>query len=357
MKDNPKEDNKKANCITGVGLFDAAGNLKAVLQSHKKTDEKFLQGLIDYDLSKIVCCCKGSYSFNMEETELSFFHLLGRYDTGVSPASKFGNPNDDADKFVNKLHAIMSKIKDLEKQVDLKPEEKKLLELYNSLKENSLINKINTTKLEHQFLGQTTENLLTFKVNGKNPIDFTRNSLKEAEESNIEAEKNCIPRFKKLIEFLEQFETKPRSDSTASTASTASMKTVSSTESQQVDEELVKLRKEYEDAEKELKTAINAGDCRKLKNYIDTINNDIDEYKKRCNKNKNNWYWNSNSSNSSNSCETEDKLINTLTPILEKRTSEYNKLDCQSKGGKRKTAKKQHKTRKSKKSKRATKKH
>jgi hypothetical protein len=125
------------------------------------------------------------------------------------------------------------------------------------------------------------------------------------------------------------------------------MKTVSSTDSLEVDEELDKLRKEYEDAEKNLKTAINASDCRKIKKYIDTIKNKIDIYKKRCNKS---YFY---------SCEKEDKLINTLTPILEKRTSEYNKLDCQPKldGGKRKTAKKQRKTRKSKKSKRSTRKH
>jgi hypothetical protein len=142
----------------------------------------------------------------------------------------------------------------------------------------------------------------------------------------------------------EKVETKSRA---SSNASTASINTVSSTESLEVDEELKDLRKEYEDAEKKLKTAINASDCRKIKNYIDTIKNKIDIYKKRCNKS---YFY---------SCEKEDKLINTLKPILEKRTSEYNKLDCQPKldGGKRKTLKKQRKTRKSKKSKRSTRKH
>jgi hypothetical protein len=348
MKDNPKEDNPKANCITGVGLWDAAGNLKAVLQSHKKTDEKFLQGLKDYDdgFSKIVCCCKGSYSLNMEETELSFFHLLGRYDTGVSPASKFGNPNDDADKFVNKLHEIMTKIKDFtdKKEVDLKPEEKKLLELYNSL-----INNINSTTLEHQFLGQTTENLLTFKVNGMNPIQFTINSLKKAKESNIEAEKKCIPRFKKLIEFLEQFETKPRSDSTASDATTADLSDTSSKSSDSDTDlsnlSLDKLRKEFQALEVKTGSIFNRKSCDetfvKIKSYEERIN----DLNKKCNK----LFFGCSANEKTDIILLKEKIDNHKKTLIE--------LGCKNNGGKRQTSKKQRKTRKTKKSKRATKKH
>jgi hypothetical protein len=282
-------DNPNANCITGVGLWDAAGNLKAVLQSHTKTDEKFLEGLNSYDLNKIVCCCKGSYSLNREITELSFFHLLGRYDTGVSPAAKFGSPNEDADGFVNKLHKIMLKNKELtsKKEGDLKPEDKKLLKLYNLL-----IEKISSTTLEHQLLGQSTENLLTFKVNDMNPLEFTKKSLEDAEKSNIEAEQKCIPRFRKLKEFLQHFETKDRRDSNASDATTADLsdtETNTSAKSSNSVTNLAKLslddlRKEYEIAEQKLKNAFNAKDCRELKKLIEYYKVSISSFKKRCTK-------------------------------------------------------------------------
>jgi len=312
----------KPNCMKGSTPLD--GDLKTFFNLiNLKSIKEIISGIINYQFDKIICPTLATLVIG-EDTEQTLFHLLSKKWTATLIIKAVPNVNELINKFVENLHVII-------------------------VTENNsdVIDKIkNTTVLEEPFLDFKGR-----KINrwGNWIVDEKSLSAKDTASENAkdETNENIKDRLLKMVDIIDHIEkqkveTKPRSDSTASTAS---MKTVSSTESLQVDEELENLRKEYEYAEKNLKTSINAGDCRKLKKYIDTINNDIDKYKKR--------------KSFFNSCGTEDKLINILMPKLEKRTSEYNKFDCQPKlnGGKRQTSKKQRKTRKTKKSKRATKKH
>ena len=78
----------------------------------------------------------------------------------------------------------------------------------------------------------------------------------------------------------QKVETKSRS---SSTASTASIKTVSSTESENVDTELVKLRKESQTLEDNLKRIFNRKPCDKLEVNVKSYEKRINELDKNCN--------------------------------------------------------------------------
>lgn len=175
----------KPNCITGLGVFgDPAAKLNELLNSFSKKMRDFLKGINDYDFTRIVCH-GGDYKLNLETTELSLFHLLSRYDKG-SVATKFGSPNEVANEFVSKLYEAFSNNQ------------------YRDQVRN-FINKIKTSNIVHQDPPISTkrqETMLNFKVQGKTPLQFARDALAEANSSQHEKMRECIPRFNNMIKII-----------------------------------------------------------------------------------------------------------------------------------------------------------
>lgn len=178
-------------CLEGTGNErdpkDTAGALSKLLKSHTLDDENFLNGLMIYDFAYITCYAKGwmegaKYLPNLEKSELSFFHLIARYDTG-SVAARLGNPNKVSNAFVNKLHEVF---------------------VNHTLSErvNEFIEKINNTLVAHQYEGQP-QLLLDFQVNGKTAEVWANEALASALRPKAkQEEKDCIPRFQQLIEII-----------------------------------------------------------------------------------------------------------------------------------------------------------
>lgn len=173
----------KPNCIEGVGAknkpSDTAGALNELLDSVNKPDEQFLADLMNYDFTRIVCH-GGWYFANLEKTELSFFHLLARYDTG-SIAAKFGDPNSATNSFVNKMHGVFVNPNLRNKVIQF-------------------IETINGIDVVHQDNPGSVEKLIDFKVNGKTAEVWATEALASASRPDAtEKEKGCKDRFEKLL--------------------------------------------------------------------------------------------------------------------------------------------------------------
>jgi BMFP domain-containing protein YqiC len=309
-------------CIKGATPKD--GDLKIFFDLlRSKDEESVIEGLNGYEFDKVICPSIATLVIG-EDTEQTLFHLLSKKWTASLIIKAVPDVNEIINKFVDFLYEIIV--------ID---------------NNHDIIKKIKETKV----LGQPFLDFKGRKINNWGSWKNEELSLtaKETANENERHEHNddIKKRLSKMVNIIshmegEKVETKSRA---SSNASTASINTVSSTESESGDNELIKLRKEFEELEKESKYYYNKPACNRTKKNINEYQQRIETLEKKCNS----WY---------NSCTTDDKNdIKKLKEKIKTNKETILKLTCVSNGGKRKTAKKQQKTRKSKKSKRSTRKH
>lgn len=315
----------KPNCIKGATPLH--GDLKVFFDLLQiDNNVSLIYGLNNYDFTKIICPTIGTLVIG-EDTEQTLFHLLSKKWTASLIIKAVPNVNEIINGFVEKLHKII---------------------VHDNNSE--IINKIKKT----QVLGQSFLDFKGRKINGWGSWISGESSLdaKETASKNLknETNKDIKTRLHKMIDIIshiqgQKLETKERSSSTASTASTASINTVSSTESEHIDAELVKLREEFKKLEDDTGSIFNRKPCDEIKELVKSYEERINKLDKKCN-----GFW--------NDCSNEEKNdIKLLKGKIDSHKNTLIELGCKNKGGKRKTTKKQRKTRKSKKSKRSTRKH
>lgn len=312
----------KPNCIKGATPFD--GDLKVFFDLLQiDNNVSLINGLKKYDFTKIICPTIATLVIG-EDTEQTLFHLLSKKWTASLIIKAVPNVNEIINGFVEKLHKI-------------------IVEDNNS----EIINKIkDTTVLGESFLDFKGRKINSWGrwISGELSLD-----AKETARKNLKNETNedIKTRLHKMIDIIshiqgQKLETKERS---SSTASTASINTVSSSESEHIDAELVKLREEFKALEDNTGSIFNRKPCDEIKELVKSYEERINKLDKKCN-----GFW--------HGCSAEEKKdIILLKGKIDTHKNKLIELGCKNKGGKRKTAKKQRKTRKSKKSKRSTRKH
>ena len=228
----------KPNCIKGATPFD--GDLKVffdLLKLKEKAD--IIDRLKDYPFDKIICPTIATLVIR-EDTEQTLFHLLSKKWTASIIIQAVPDVNTIINAFVINLHDII--VND---------------------KNSDVIKKIkNTTVLGQPFLDFKGRKINGWGswISGELSLDAKQTA---SENSKEETDADIKKRLNQMVKIISQIqeqevETKERS---SSTASTASINTVSSTESEDIDAELVKLREEFKTLEDDTGSIINRNQC------------------------------------------------------------------------------------------------